>query len=87
MDRTIFVSTRDVDAPRIAADFAILNEAAVDIGLYIDLQVLAAKRTRHQEVVRHCAAIVLQCWSGSGANELPAGSWASVTQRRSGRRP
>ena len=53
MDSPIFVSTRHVDAPWIAADLAVLNEAAVDVGLDVDLQLLAAKRTRDQELVRH----------------------------------
>ena len=51
MDSPIFVSTRHVDAPWIAADLAVLNEAAVDVGLDVDLQLLAAKRTRDQELV------------------------------------
>jgi hypothetical protein len=49
----IVVSTRHVDAPWIAADLAVLNEAAVDVRLDVDLQLLAAKRTRDQELVRH----------------------------------
>jgi hypothetical protein len=67
MDYPIFVSTRYVHAPRIAADLAALKEAAVDIGLYVNPQVLATKRTRHSEVVWHFAAILLQRWSGTGA--------------------
>ena len=51
MDSPIFASARHGDAPWIAADLAILNEAAVDIRLEVDLQLLAAKRTRDQEVV------------------------------------
>jgi len=53
MDSPIFVSTRHVDAPWIAADLTVLNEAAVDVRLDVDLQLLAAKRTRDQELVRH----------------------------------
>ena len=51
MDSPVFVSTGHADAPWIAADFAILNEAAVDVRLDVDLQLLAAKRTRDQELV------------------------------------
>ena len=50
----IVVWARHVYATRIAADLAILDEAAGDISLDIDLQLLAAERTRHQKiVVRH----------------------------------
>ena len=53
MDNPIIVSTGHMDAPRIAAHFAVLNEAAVNVRLDVDLQVLAAKRTRDQELVWH----------------------------------
>lgn len=70
MDNPIFVSTRHVDAPRIAADLAVLNEAAVDIGLDVDLQPLAAKRTRDHKVVWHlqrsyCKLVVISVPKGS----------------------
>ena len=61
MDSPIFVSTRHVDAPWIAADLAVLNEAAVDVGLDVDLQLLAAKRTRDQELVRHLRHACCSC--------------------------
>jgi hypothetical protein len=51
MDSTLVASTRDVDAPWIAADLAVLNEAAFHVRLDVNLQLLAAKRTRHQELV------------------------------------
>jgi hypothetical protein len=51
VDSPIFTATTDGDAPRIATDLAILNEAAGDIGLDVDLQLLAAKGTRDQELV------------------------------------
>jgi hypothetical protein len=54
MDNPIVASTRHLDAPWIAAHLAVLNEAAVDIRLDVDFQVLAAKRTRDQELVWHC---------------------------------
>ena len=55
----IVVSTGHVDAPGVTADLAVLNEAAVDVRLDIDLQLLAAERTRDQKLVWH-RAILLQ---------------------------
>jgi hypothetical protein len=46
MDNPIVASTRHLDAPWIAAHLAVLNEAAVDIRLDVDFQLLAAKWTR-----------------------------------------
>jgi hypothetical protein len=54
MNNPIVASTRHLDAPWIAANLAVLNEAAVDVWLDVDFQVLAAKRTRDQELVWHC---------------------------------
>lgn len=53
MDSPIVVSTGHVDAPGIAADLAILNEAAADVGLDVDLRQLATEGTRDQELVWH----------------------------------
>ena len=53
MDDPIVASTRYMDAPRIAAHLAVLYEAALHIGLDVDFQILAAKRTRDQELVFH----------------------------------
>jgi hypothetical protein len=53
MDNAIVVSTRHLDAPWIAANLAVLNEAAADIELDVDFQFLAAIRTRDQELVWH----------------------------------
>jgi hypothetical protein len=53
MDNPSVVSTRHVDAPWIAANLAVLNKAAVNVRLDVDFQVLAAKRTRDQELVWH----------------------------------
>ena len=53
MDNPIVASTRHLDAPWIAAHLAVLNEAAVDVRLDVDFQVLAAKGTRDQELVWH----------------------------------
>jgi hypothetical protein len=54
MDNAIVVSTRHLDAPGIAANFAVLNEAAADVKLDVDFQVLTAIRTGEQELVWHC---------------------------------
>ena len=51
MDSPVFVATRHADAPWIAADLAVLNEAAADIRLDVDLQLLAAKWTRDRKLV------------------------------------
>jgi hypothetical protein len=53
MDNPIVVSTRHMDAPWIATNLAVLNEAAVNVRLDVHFQVLAAKRTRDHELVRH----------------------------------
>src|SRR6478735_5943843 len=53
MDNPIVVSTRHVDAPRIAAHLAVLNKAAVHVRLDVYFHVLAAKRTRDRELVWH----------------------------------
>jgi hypothetical protein len=53
VDNAIIVSTGHADAPWIATDLAVLDEAAMDIRLDIDLHLLAAERTRDQELVWH----------------------------------
>ena len=53
MDNSFFVVIRHLDAPWIAADFAILNEAAVNVWLDIDFHLLATKRTCDNELVCH----------------------------------
>ena len=50
--------TRHRHPPRIAADLAVLNEAAGRIRLHVDLDLLAAVRTRHEKQVVHCTRIV-----------------------------
>jgi hypothetical protein len=47
----IVASPGHVDAPRVTADLAVLNEAAVDVRLDVDVQLLAAERTRDQKLV------------------------------------
>jgi hypothetical protein len=51
MDNSIFVLIRYLDAPWIATDFAILNEAAMNIWLDIDFYLLATERRRDNELV------------------------------------
>jgi hypothetical protein len=46
MDNPIIVSPRHLDPPGIAADLAVLNEAATDVRLDVDFQIFAAERTR-----------------------------------------
>jgi hypothetical protein len=53
VDNPIVVSTRHANAPWIAADLAVLNEAAMDVRLDVDLHLLTTKRTRDQELVWH----------------------------------
>ena len=50
---SIVVPTGHGDAPWVAADLAVLNEAASDVRLDVDLQLLAAERTRDQKLVWH----------------------------------
>jgi hypothetical protein len=53
VDEPIFIPAGDVDAPWIAAHLAVLNEAAMDVGLDVDFHLLAAERTADQELVWH----------------------------------
>ena len=53
MDNPFVASTRHLDAPWIATDFAILNEAAMNVWLDIDFYLLATERTRDNELVCH----------------------------------
>jgi hypothetical protein len=43
----------DPHAPRIAADLAVLDEAAADVRLEVNLDLLAAVRARDEELVVH----------------------------------
>src|SRR5215470_16282398 len=53
-DDVAFVAAAgDPDSPGVAADFAVLDEAAADVGLDVDLDLLAAVRTRDQEAIVH----------------------------------
>jgi hypothetical protein len=67
MDNSIFALIRHLDAPWIAADFAILNEAAVNVWLDIDFHLLATKRTRDNEFVCHLRQAYRKAPSASGA--------------------
>ena len=52
MDGPIAAATRHLDAPGIAADLAILNEASFDVWFDIEIDLLPAKRTGDEKVVR-----------------------------------
>ena len=58
MNDPIVASIGYQDAPGIAAHLAVLNEAAVDVRLDVDFHLLAAKRTRDQELVGHPAILL-----------------------------
>jgi len=47
----ILARAGDAHAPRIAADFAVLDEAAADVRFEIDLDLLAAVRARDEELI------------------------------------
>ena len=54
-DRNVPLATDlcNADAPRIAADLAILNKSAPHIGFDVDLDLLPAVRACHDELVIH----------------------------------
>jgi hypothetical protein len=62
MDNAIVASARHLDAPRIAANLAVLNEVAIDVRLNVDFQALAAKRTRDQELIWHLQPSYSNAW-------------------------
>jgi hypothetical protein len=49
----ITIVARDANTPRIAAHFAVLNEATCDIRFNVDLDIFAAIRTCHDKLVVH----------------------------------
>jgi hypothetical protein len=51
---TIFAAPNDANAPGVAADLAILHEAARDVRLEVDFDILAAVRARYDKIVVHC---------------------------------
>ena len=55
LDVPLTVASIDTDPPRIAADLAVLDEGAADVGLDVDVDLLPAVRTRDGErvVVAH----------------------------------
>ena len=56
VDVPIVAVTRDADSPRAAADFAVLDEAALEIRLEVDLHLFAAVRARHEKTVFHTSS-------------------------------
>jgi hypothetical protein len=53
VDPSIVALARDADSPRAAADFAVLDEAALEIGFDVNLDFLAAIGARHEKTVLH----------------------------------
>ena len=53
VDAAVVSRPRHADPPGIAADFAVLDEAAVHIGLEVDFDLLPAIRTHHDELIVH----------------------------------
>jgi hypothetical protein len=53
VDPSLVAGARHADAPRIAADLAVLDEAAFDVRLEVDLDLFTAVRTGHQELIVH----------------------------------
>ena len=51
MDVAVLAAARHADPPGIAADFAILDEAALDVGLDVDFHGLAAIRARDEMLI------------------------------------
>ena len=53
MDDPVVVSARHADAPWIAADLAVLHEAAMDIWFDVDFHLLAAIGADHDKLIVH----------------------------------
>ena len=53
VDPSIVAVVRDADSPRAAADFAVLDEAAVEIRFDVNLDFLSAIGARHEKTVFH----------------------------------
>jgi len=53
VDKAVLARARHADAPRIAADLAVLDEAAGHLGLDVDLDLLAAIGTGDKKLVIH----------------------------------
>jgi hypothetical protein len=51
--RALVASPGDVDAPRVAAHFAVLDEAPLHVRFDVNLQLLAAVRTDNEIFVGH----------------------------------
>ena len=54
IEGAIIATALNPDAPGIATHFAILDEAAPDIRLHVNLDLFAAIRARDQKLVGHC---------------------------------
>ena len=52
-DIALAVFVRDPDTPRIATDFAVLDEGAAHVGLDVDLDLFSAVRAHDQRRIVH----------------------------------
>jgi hypothetical protein len=59
VDGSLVAPARNADAPWIAADFAVLNEASRHVRLHADFDLLAAVGTDDEEGLRHSRVIAL----------------------------
>jgi hypothetical protein len=59
IDMAIGAPARHAHPPGIAANFAVLDEAALDVRLEIDFHLLAAVGTHHEEQVFHARPTLL----------------------------
>ena len=53
VDVPVVSRPRHADPPGIAADFAVLDEAAFHVGLEIDFDLLPAVRAHHDKLIVH----------------------------------
>ena len=51
IDVAVVAGPRDPHPPRVAADFAVLNEAAFHVGLQVNFHLFPAIRTYHDELI------------------------------------
>jgi hypothetical protein len=54
----------DLDSPRVAADLAVLDQGALNIGLEVDVPVLAAVRALNGEFIIH----EVGCYAGASSS-------------------
>ena len=76
MNVAFILVAKDLHAPWIAADFAILDEGAGDVRFDVDLDVLAAVRTGHRpRIVQALSAARMRCgFNGTRRMRTPVAS-------------